>query len=431
MDISSQFRVSGFPEIGLNERAPVEGRDRRQHSSETADMSPGDFPCSTRASRPADDRIDVDRMGPGALARPGDAAGSAEVGLELRAAVPGGRGRQASMIGPRYEKFRRQNEPAPDFGHPAICDNASRTRPRRIRCIQRRILRYFCIRIDNWGRSMKSLTTIVALTCLIGGAAYAETPLERGSYLVNTIMTCGNCHSPKGPPSAVAGKDFSGFTRFDVPGAFDVTAPNITSDKQTGIGAWSAADLEKLLLTGVRPNGTAIAIMPTGFYGILLPSDLDAIVTYVQSLAPVSNKVPDPIYKIAIRQEVFPGAEKPIDPALLKDNVERGFYLASIGHCMECHTPREKGELDFDRTGAGGQGFPGPWGISVSSNITSSKTHGIGTWTDAEIKRAITHGVDKDGKQLSPPMGFSYYAQMKDSDLDDLIAWLRTAPPKE
>jgi hypothetical protein len=41
MDISSQFRFSGFPEIGLNERAPIEGRDRRQHSSETADMSPG------------------------------------------------------------------------------------------------------------------------------------------------------------------------------------------------------------------------------------------------------------------------------------------------------------------------------------------------------------------------------------------------------
>ena len=40
-----------------------------------------------------------------------------------------------------------------------------------------------------------------------GGAAWAETPAERGSYLVNTIMTCGNCHSPKGPPAAIAGKD--------------------------------------------------------------------------------------------------------------------------------------------------------------------------------------------------------------------------------
>jgi hypothetical protein len=118
---------------------------------------------------------------------------------------------------------------------------------------------------------MKSLAMLVALTCLVGRAAHAETPLERGSYLVNTIMTCGNCHSPHGPPSAVAGKDFSGAARFDEPGAFDVTAPNITSDKQTGIGSWSAADIKKLLLTGVQPNGTPIAVMPTGFYGILSP----------------------------------------------------------------------------------------------------------------------------------------------------------------
>jgi len=278
---------------------------------------------------------------------------------------------------------------------------------------------------------MKSLATLVALASVIGSAAYAETPIKRGSYLVNTIMTCGNCHSPKGPPAAVAGKDFSGGLRFNVPGAFDVTAPNITPDKETGIGTWSATDIKKLLLTGVPPDGKPIAVMPTGFYGILLPSDLDAITAYIQSVKPVSNKVPAPIYHVPIKQEVFPGAEKPIDPAALKDKVKRGFYLATIGHCMECHTPREKGELDFTRIGAGGQAFPGPWGISVSRNITSSKTKGIGTWTDAQIKRAITQGIDKDGKKLNPPMGFSYYAHMTDSDLDDVIAWLRTVPPKE
>ncbi|MGH6673821.1 MAG: c-type cytochrome [Xanthobacteraceae bacterium] len=278
---------------------------------------------------------------------------------------------------------------------------------------------------------MKWLATLLVLASAMIGTACAETPLERGSYLVNTIMTCGNCHSPKGPPAAVAGKDFSGGLRFDVPGAFDVTAPNITPDKQTGIGSWSAADIKKLLLTGKRPDGSSIAVMPTGFYGILLPSDLEAIVTYIQSVKPVSNKVPDPIYKIAVRQEDVPWAKKPIDPAELKDKLKRGFYLATIGHCMECHTPREKGELDFTRMGAGGQQFPGPWGISVSRNITSSKTKGIGSWTDAEIRRAITQGIDKDGRKLNPPMGFGYYAHMTDGDLDDLIAWLRTVPPKE
>jgi mono/diheme cytochrome c family protein len=279
---------------------------------------------------------------------------------------------------------------------------------------------------------MKWLTTLVVLALAMAGTARAESQLERGSYLVNTIMTCGNCHSPKGPPAAVVGKDFSGGLRFNVPGAFDVTAPNITPDKETGIGTWSAADIKKLLLTGEAKDGKPIAVMPTGFYGILMPSDLDAIVMYIQSVKPVHNKVPDPIYKIAIKQEDVPWAKKPIDPAELTDKVKRGFYLATIGHCMECHTPREKGELDLqNRMGAGGQPFPGPWGVSVSRNITPSKTKGIGAWTDAEIKRAITQGIDKDGHKLNPPMGFQYYAHMTNDDLNDLIAWLRTVPPKE
>jgi mono/diheme cytochrome c family protein len=280
---------------------------------------------------------------------------------------------------------------------------------------------------------MKSLATLAALAAVvIAGSAYAEAPLERGSYLVNTIMTCGNCHSPKGPPNVVAGKDFSGGLRFNVPNAFDVTAPNITPDKQTGIGTWSTADIKKLLLTGVPPNGKPIAVMPTGFYGILLPSDLDAIVMYLQSVKPVSNTVPAPIYHVAIKQTDVPWAKKPIDPAELTDKIKRGLYLGTIGHCMECHTPREKGRLDLqNRMGAGGQQFPGPWGISVSPNITSSKAKGLGAWTDAEIRRAITTGVDKDGHKLNPPMGFQYYAHMTDADLDDLIAWLRTVPAKD
>src|SRR5579864_766182 len=186
---------------------------------------------------------------------------------------------------------------------------------------------------------MIRLATFFIAALALAGAAYADTPVERGSYLVNTIMTCGNCHSPKGPPDVVAGKDFSGGLRFDEP-PFDVTAPNITPDKETGIGAWSAADIKKLLLTGVPKDGKPIAVMPTEFYGILLPADLDAIVAYIQSVKPVSNKVPAPIYHVPMKQQVIPWAEKPIDPADLKDKVKRGFYLATIGHCMECHTPR-------------------------------------------------------------------------------------------
>ena len=69
--------------------------------------------------------------------------------------------------------------------------------------------------------------------------------------------------------------------------------------------------------------------------------------------------------------------------------------------------------------------------MTVSRNLTSSKTAGLGAWTDAEIKRAITQGVDKDGNRLKPPMGFGYYAHMTDADLGHVIAWLRTLPAKD
>jgi mono/diheme cytochrome c family protein len=279
---------------------------------------------------------------------------------------------------------------------------------------------------------MVRLATLSVTALMIAGSALADTPVERGSYLVNTIMTCGNCHSPKGPPDVVAGKDFSGGLRFDEP-PFDVTASNITPDKDAGIGTWSAADLRKALLDGVRPSGVQLAVvMPTGFYGILLPSDLDAIVAYLQSVKPISNKVPVPIYKMNLKRQIFPGAEKPADPADLNDQVKRGHYLATIGHCMECHTPMVNGPVDFQNSlGKGGREFPGPWGVSVSRNITSSKTKGIGDWTDADVKRAITQGIDKDGNKLKGPMGYQYYAHMTDGDLDAVIAWLRTVPPKE
>jgi mono/diheme cytochrome c family protein len=279
---------------------------------------------------------------------------------------------------------------------------------------------------------MIRLATLAIAALVIGSAARADTPIERGNYLVNTIMTCGNCHSPKGPPEAVAGRDFSGGLRFDAP-PFDVTAPNITPDKETGIGTWSAADLKKTLLDGVRPNGVPLAVaMPTGFYGILLPSDLDVIVLYLESVKPIKNQVPDPIYKMAVKREIFPGAEKPIDPADLNDTIKRGHYLATIGHCMECHTPLVRGMQDFQNSlGKGGRTFPGPWGVSMSRNITSSKTKGVGDWTDAEIKRAVTQGIDKDGNKLKGPMGYQYYAHMTDADLEAVIAWLRTVPPQE
>jgi mono/diheme cytochrome c family protein len=245
-------------------------------------------------------------------------------------------------------------------------------------------------------------------------------------------MTCGNCHTPKGPPAAIAGKDFSGGLTWDEP-PFKVTAPNITQDKETGIGAWSDAEIVTLMRTGKRPNGVQIAeVMPTAFYGIITDNDIKAIVAYLRTLKPVANTVPAPVYKIHIPHYAFPGSEKPYTEAMISNPVQKGFYLATIGHCMECHTPMGARGREFaDRLGAGGFDFPGPWGVSTSRNITSSKTKGLGAWTDAEIKTAITQGKSKDGSPLKPPMGFPHYAKMTDGDLNAVVAYLRTVPAKE
>ena len=272
----------------------------------------------------------------------------------------------------------------------------------------------------------------VALLCGVAAAqAQSGAAMARGKYLVDTLMTCHNCHTPRGPNGPMFDKALSGGMRFNEP-PFDVTASNLTSDKETGLGSWSVDDIKKLLTTGVRPNGISVAnVMPTGFYRILTPRDLDAIATYIHSLPPVTNQVPPPVYKIPLPQTVVPNATSPANEADLKDPVKKGFYLATISHCMECHSPLGPKGRDFTRMGAGGFEFKGPWGVTTSRNITSSKTKGLGNWTDDEIKRAITTGTSRDGSKLKPPMGFGFYAKMDPADLDAIVAYLRTVPPLE
>lgn len=279
----------------------------------------------------------------------------------------------------------------------------------------------------------RSITIFVIVFAATLGTAQAQSALvKRGDYLVNGILTCGNCHSPKGPPAAVKGKEFSGGLEFDEP-PFKVTAPNITQDRETGIGKWSDADIEKLLRKGVRPDGVQSAmIMPSDFYEIMTNRDMKAVIAYLRTLKPVKNTVPTPIYKMQQVHQPFPGGEKPYTEAMLKDKVKKGFYLVTIGHCMECHTPMgPKGREFSTKLGAGGFEFKGPWGVSVSRNITAHKTKGIGAWTDAEIKRAITRGISKDGSKLKPPMDFAAYSKLTASDLDAVVTYLRTVPPKE
>ena len=284
---------------------------------------------------------------------------------------------------------------------------------------------------------MRNELCMAALALAIAPAAAQTTPqssIERGKYLVEGILTCGNCHTPRGPGGVLdTARRHAGGPQVWETAEYRVHPSNITPDKESGIGAWSAEQIKSALREGKRPSGQQLSPqMPSAYYKIFTPGDLDAVVAYMQSLPPVSRKVEPPLYKVKrMTVDVPPGAEKPLPAAAMNDPVKRGFYLATVGHCMECHTPLVNGHRDFKNAlGTGGERFEGPWGVSVSRNITSHKVNGIGAWSDAEVKRAITQGVRKDGSQLRPPMGFAWYATMTDADLDAIVRYVRTIPAR-
>ncbi len=134
------------------------------------------------------------------------------------------------------------------------------------------------------------------------------------------------------------------------------------------------------MTTGIRPDGVQVApIMPFAFYKGMTPQDLDAIVAYLKSVPAVKNQVPAPVYKVKVQATPYPDAQKQVTEAALREPLARGRYLAMLGHCMECHTPSPQGRHQFDTAlGKGGFEFPGPWGVSVAANITSSKKSGVG-----------------------------------------------------
>ena len=282
---------------------------------------------------------------------------------------------------------------------------------------------------------MKLRIVAAAISSLAAvSAAEAQSLADRGRYLVGSVLGCDGCHSVRGPAGFDMARRFSGGSQvWDEP-AYLVRGSNITPDPLTGIGKWSEADLKRLLVDGKRPSGVPVAPqMPYTFYKILTPRDLDAVVAYIRATPPVRNEVPPPVYRQETHEHLIPGAERPFGEADLNDKLKRGFYLATIAHCMECHSRAPDGTPDFKgRWGKGGHEMTGPYGKVTVANITSHPDKGIGRWSDAEIRRALREGVGRDGRTFKPPMARNiYYSTMTDEDVDAIIAWLRTIPPLE
>lgn len=255
--------------------------------------------------------------------------------------------------------------------------------------------------------------------------------LARGSHLMNGVVACANCHMPRdeaGRPQW--SKGLSGGMLFDEE-PFKAYAANITPDPETGIGLWTDAQLARAIREGIRPDGSLIGPpMPIAFYRNISDDDLAAIVAYLRAQPPVRNVVLQSTYNMPLPPSYGPTVDGVETPAA-SDTVRYGEYLANIGHCMECHTPRDnRGMLVAQQLGAGGQAFRGPGNrVAVSSNLTPGP-HGLQNWADAQIARALRKGVASDGTQLMPIMAFDWYKNIDAPDMAALIAYLRLLPPQ-
>jgi mono/diheme cytochrome c family protein len=146
---------------------------------------------------------------------------------------------------------------------------------------------------------MLVLALALAATFLGRGQPWAQSSaseIERGRYLMQ-FGGCIDCHTPGyffGKPDmtkALAGSEVG----FEIPGLGVFYGPNLTPDKETGLGNWSKEQIVAALQKGVRPDGRQLVpIMPWKAFANLTKADADALAAYLMSLTPLRNKVPGP-----------------------------------------------------------------------------------------------------------------------------------------
>ncbi|MGI9341237.1 MAG: c-type cytochrome [Gammaproteobacteria bacterium] len=261
----------------------------------------------------------------------------------------------------------------------------------------------------------------------------AAVDLERGEYLLHA-SGCVTCHTADDDGAAPLAGGHALETPFGV-----FYTPNITPDPDTGIGRWSDDDFVNALWHGVAPDGSDyFPAFPYTAYTGMSRDDALAIKAYLLSLEPVrqENRAHELEWYLSSRLAAwiwklikFSPARFTPDPTR-SDDWNRGAYLVRhLGHCGECHTPRDAlGGLLNERELAGNPA--GPNGKKVP-DITANRDTGIGHWSDSEIEFFLEMGMLPDGDftggAMSPVIDDNT-SRLTTEDQQAIAAYLRTVP---
>jgi mono/diheme cytochrome c family protein len=261
-------------------------------------------------------------------------------------------------------------------------------------------------------------------------SAGRQSIVERGKYLAQA-GDCIACHTVPGS------KIFSGNRPMPTPFG-TLYAPNITPDRETGIGKWSAGEFYNMMHTGRSPKGYLLyPAMPFASYTKVTRADSDAIFAYLRSVPPVrlqsrEHELRFPYNNRALligwRTLYFKEGEFQPDRA---KSVEwnRGAYLVEgLGHCAMCHTPiNALGGSSQEKAFQGGLIPMQNW---YAPSLTSNREAGLGNWALQDIVDLLQKGVSNRGTVYGPmaEVTFNSLQFMSDEDVRAMAVYLKSLP---
>jgi len=283
-----------------------------------------------------------------------------------------------------------------------------------IRLFQNKLLRIGCL-----------------LALLVTAPAIAQGDVKHGQYLAKA-GGCVGCHTE----NKAGAIPFSGGRALDTPfGTF--FGPNITPDKQTGIGNWTEADFKRAIRQGERPDGAHyFPAFPYPSFTGMSDKDIQDLWSFLQTVPPTNRANREHALQFPYNLRFLvggwkmlffkPGAQLAVAPAA--DPVARGAYLVNVlGHCGECHTPRNF--LGGPDTKALLAGAVIPEG--KVPNLTPTR---LKKWSDTDLKDYLKTGTAPNGDVVVEPMSeviTNTTSQLTAEDLTAMVAYLRTVPAHE
>jgi mono/diheme cytochrome c family protein len=274
------------------------------------------------------------------------------------------------------------------------------------------------------------LTATPSALVVVTEAAYTP-DLANGQTTFNA-GGCSSCHAVPGQPDRL--KLGGGLALVSPFGTFYV--PNISPDPADGIGRWTEAQFVTAVTKGVSPSGTHyFPAFPYTTYAHARISDIRDLFAYLKTLVPVSGKVRDhdvpfPFNirrNIGIWKWLFMDGRPFMPDTARPAQWNRGAYLVnSLGHCAECHSPRNfLGGIVAAQRFAGG---PDPDGKGFVPNITQK---GISDWNEKDIGYFLESGQTPDGDSAGGSMVsvIRNISQLSEADRNAIATYIKSLPP--